>query len=170
MDGEWNVIVINTICTFFFLHASWGSVTGFNMLIVEGKKKKKTSSLHFQFISCQPHFVRSLREEQDVPRDRGGQPAAAGGPRGLETPGPEGHQVHLRPHLGRLLHPSRGKNKTPLFLFSSSFQISQEISCSLKCLQHAGFEGFPWRSCPAGQRLRHVSGWDVADRPGGQSL
>lgn len=76
-------------------------------------------SFHVQLISRQPHLVRSLREEQEVPRDCGGQPAAAGGPRGLETPGPEGHQVHLRPHLGRLLHPSRGKKKKMF----SRFQI-----------------------------------------------
>lgn len=78
------------------------------------------SPFHFQLVSRQPHLVRSLREEQEVPRDCGGQSAAAGGPRGLETPGPEGHQVHLCPHLGRLLHPSRGKKKKTLF---SRFQI-----------------------------------------------
>lgn len=82
---------------------------------------KKMSSFHFQLVSRQPHLVRSLREEQEVPRDCGGQSAAAGGPRGLETPGPEGHQVHLCPHLGRLLHPSRGKKKKqPFSLVSRS--------------------------------------------------
>lgn len=51
--------------------------------------------------------MRGLGEKQEVPRDRGRQQASAGGQGGPEAPGPERHQLHLRPYLGCFLHPSR---------------------------------------------------------------
>lgn len=47
--------------------------------------------LSAQLVAGQPHPVRGLREKQEVPCDRGGQQASAGGQGGPEAPGPEGH-------------------------------------------------------------------------------
>lgn len=65
---------------------------------------------NFQLVSGQPHPVRGLREKQEVPCDRGGQQASTGGPGSPEAPGSEGHQLHLRPYLSCVLHPSRSNN------------------------------------------------------------
>ena len=61
-----------------------------------------------QLIPGKPHLVRGLWQEQEVPRDCGGQQAPAGGQGVPEAPGPEGHQLHLRPHLSCFLYPTRG--------------------------------------------------------------
>lgn len=134
---------------------------------------------HFYFhqlVAGQPHLVRGLREEEEVPCDRGGQQAATGGPRGPEAPCPERHQLHLRPYLGCLLHSSRGTcTRWSLSRQRWGFIFLPKMTPYLLIMlwsstSKKGVEGVPWCSRSAGQRLRHVPGGDVTDSSGGQSL
>lgn len=65
-----------------------------------------------QLLTGQSHLMRGLREEQEVPCDCGGQQASIGGKRGLEAPGPEGHQLHLCPYINCFIYPAWGNITT----------------------------------------------------------